>query len=119
VLFILHGGCTILLGGDAPTEIWKTLYEALNEEMPKVNLLKAPHHGRKTGYYWPAVKAMAPDYTVVSIGKLKRKEDASASYEKYSERGCFTTRFQGNISAYCYTDGEVLLYNQAGETLSK
>lgn len=119
VLLILHGKCTILLGGDAPAEIWKSIHEATEGKLSKINLLKAPHHGRKSGYYWPAVKAMSPDYTVVSVGKLKKKDDALASYEKYSEKGCFTTRFEGNISAYCSSDGEIVLYNQAREVISE
>ena len=119
VLFIVYGKCMIVLGGDAPAEIWKALHEVAEGKLPKVNLLKAPHHGRKSGYYWPAIKAMSPDYTVVSVGKLKKKDDAFASYEKYSENGCFSTRFEGNISAYCLSNGEVALYNQAEELLSE
>lgn len=119
VLLIIYGACTILLGGDAPTEIWKAIYEALEGKLPKINLLKAPHHGRKTGYYWPAIKAMSPDYTVVSVGKLRKKDDAFASYEKYSEKGCFSTRFEGNISAYCFSNGEVVLHNQEENVISE
>lgn len=85
--------------------------------MPKIHLLKASHHGRKSGYCWQAVKAMSPDYTVVSVGKLLKKDDAFASYEKYSTKGCFSTRFEGTITARCWLDGDVWLYDQDGNRL--
>ncbi len=117
VLLIEYGECRVLLGGDALEETWEQIYEARRRTMPKINLLKAPHHGRKSGYYWPAVKAMAPDYTVVSVGKLRRREDASASYERHSVRGCYSTRFEGDITAYCWDNGHVELYSQRGDAL--
>lgn len=117
ILFIQHGKCNIMLGGDATTEVWQQIYESRDGKFPKIHLLKASHHGRKTGYHWQSIKAMAPDYTVVSVGELKKKEDAFASYEKYSEKGCFSTRLEGDIVAKCWLDGDVWLYNGTGERL--
>jgi beta-lactamase superfamily II metal-dependent hydrolase len=113
ILYIVYGNCAVLLGGDSLSETWEAIYDAAKGELPKIGLLKAPHHGRKSGYYGPAIKATAPDYTVVSVGKLRKKDDAFASYEKYSGKGCFSTRFEGNITAFCFSSGSVFLYDQS------
>lgn len=118
VLRIKYGECTILLGGDAPTSYWEWLVRVgfKNRPLPKINLLKAPHHGRKSGWYMPAIRAMSPSYTIMSTGKLLKKDDALAQYEQYSE--CFTTREHGSISAYCYENGAVLLDAEDGTHLN-
>lgn len=117
VLLIEYGECKILLGGDAEKSTWQEIYDKLDGKYPKIHLLKAPHHGRKSGYHWQSVKAMSPDYTVVSVGELKKKDDAFASYEKWSEKGCYSTRLEGNITAKCWSDGDVWLYGQLGNRL--
>jgi competence protein ComEC len=117
VLRIEYGSCNILLGGDAPVDYWETVYNSPKFAYPKIHLLKTPHHGRKSGYHWQSVKAMNPDCTVVSVGKLAKKDDAFASYEKWSNKGCYSTRFEGNITATCWPDGDVWLYDQNGNRL--
>lgn len=123
VLRIQFGACWILLGGDAPMQVWEDFYEAFKNsdafgnEYPKIHLLKAPHHGRKSAYHWQSVKSMNPDVSIVSVGECAAKDDASASYEKYSNAGCFSTREHGNLTAQCWEDGDVWLYNQDGEKI--
>lgn len=118
VLLITFGHCRILLGGDCPSSAWQEMYDSVNGELPKIHLLKAPHHGRKTGYHWQSLRAMDPDYTIVSVGKLKKKEDATTGYEKWSAKGCFTTRDEGSITANCWEDGDVWLYDESGNRLN-
>jgi len=112
ILCISIGQCNVLLGGDAPVETWEALYKGKNGKLPKIHLLKAAHHGRKSGYHIDSVKSMNPDITVVSVGELKGKDDAAASYEKFSNKGCFSTVDQGNMIARCWEDGDVWLYDQ-------
>ena len=76
------------------------------------NLLKASHHGRKSGYHMESVKSINPDLTVVSVGELKAKEDATASYERYSNKGCYSTLDHGDIIARCFIDGEIRLFDR-------
>jgi beta-lactamase superfamily II metal-dependent hydrolase len=114
ILCIVVGQCRVLLGGDATVETWKALYEANGGKLLKIHLLKASHHGRKSGYHVDSVKAMNPDLTVLSVGELKRKDDAEASYEKFSNKGCFSTVDHGTIRARCWGDGDVWLYDQDG-----
>jgi len=109
VLFIQVGKCNIVLGGDATIEMWEEIYKQRKGIFPKVHLLKASHHGRKSGYHMESVKAMNPDVTILSVGELKGKDDASASYERFSNKGCHSTVDHGDIVATCWNDGEVWL----------
>lgn len=95
VLRISHGGRSMILGGDAESETWKDIYEHYGDKL-YCQVLKASHHGRASGYYQPAVKAMAPTFTIVSVGK-KPETDASNLYRQYSKE-VWSTRWKGNIS---------------------
>ena len=95
VLLIKYANRKILLSADAEKEIWEYLTENHSEELNNIDILKAAHHGRDSGYYQPAVKKMAPKYTIVSVGK-KPENDASNKYRCYSEN-VWSTRWKGNI----------------------
>lgn len=112
VLHIQFGQCSIVLGGDLPAEKWAKLHN-----FPKVHLLKPSHHGRKSGYDRESVKSMNPDVSVVSVGELKGKDDASASYERFSARGCYSTVDHGDIIATCWEDGDVWLNSTDGKRI--
>ncbi len=55
---------------------------------------------------------MNPDLTILSVAELKAKDDASASYERFSDKGCYSTLDHGNIIARCWVDGEVRLFDR-------
>jgi len=115
LLYIQFGECGIVLGGDTTAETWEALYKGNKSKgwsYPKVNLLKASHHGRKSGYHMESVKEMNPDLTIMSVGELKAKDDATASYERYTRKWCYSTLEHGNIVARCFIDGEVWLYDR-------
>jgi len=119
LLHIQFGQCSIVLGGDVTEQNWETLYKGNKSRglsFPKVNLLKASHHGRKSGYHMKAVREMNPDLTIMSVGELKAKDDATASYEQYSR--CYSTLDHGNIVARCYIDGDVWLYDQTWKKIA-
>jgi len=81
VLKISYQGRSIVLGGDATAgETWPAIYPYLN--MTGISVLKASHHGRKTGYYQLAVEEMAPWLTITSVGQ--KAHDATGSYRRYS-----------------------------------
>lgn len=82
VLKISYRGKAILLGGDATAEeTWPDIL-AHNPILSDVWVLKASHHGRRTGYYGPAVKMMAPWLTITSV--TEREHDATENYRRYS-----------------------------------
>ncbi len=82
VLKISYMGNSIVLGGDATAEeTWPDIMD--NISLPKIQVLKASHHGRKSGYYGPAVKEMAPWLTITSV--TEKAHDATRNYRRYSE----------------------------------
>lgn len=95
VLLITHNGRKILLAGDADQETWEYLLENHSEELKNIDILKAAHHGRDSGYYQPAVKHMRPTVAIVSVGK-KPESDASNKYKQYCDH-VWSTRWKGNI----------------------
>ncbi len=108
VLLIRYGDCYIFLGGDATYGVLSAIHETYGEDFWKGKkvILKAPHHGRDSGYCQELVKVMQPEYTIVSVGK-KPSTDASNKYRQYSKR-VWSTRWKGNIVLNCYLQGEIL-----------
>jgi competence protein ComEC len=104
VLKISHAGRSIVLGGDATAdETWPVIHQQL--ELGGVDVLKASHHGRKTGYYGPAVKEMAPWLTITSVGE--KEYDATESYRRYSTY-TVSLRKAGDIRITINDDGTLL-----------
>ncbi len=101
ILKISYKGRSILLGGDATAdETWSKIYPKLN--MADIAVLKASHHGRKSGYYWPAVKEMAPWLTITSVGEAAH--DATRNYRRYSDY-TVSLRKAGDIQIKIADDG--------------
>jgi competence protein ComEC len=109
VLCMMIGDCRVVLGGDADIAQWEEMHAVCNGQFPKVHLLKASHHGRKSGYHMASVRSMNPDVTILSVGELKAKDDANASYETYSVKGCYSTLDHGDIVARCFSNGVIWL----------
>ncbi|ABM57330.1 ComEC/Rec2 family competence protein [Verminephrobacter eiseniae] len=103
VLRLTYAGIKIILGGDADEAVWEDIYAHYEYDL-KCHVLKASHHGRDSGYHRPSVKAMAPQYTIVSVGK-KPETDASNKYRQYSSNGVLSTRWCGNITLTVNPDG--------------
>jgi len=110
VLLIKHRGRKILLPGDAEEETGKYLVENYEAELTNIDILKAAHHGRDSGYYQPAVEIMSPTFTIVSVGK-KPETDASNKYRQYSEY-VWSTRWKGNIVFTINDDGKITYETQ-------
>ncbi len=119
VLLFQVGKCNVVIGGDATEEMWEALYKKWGGFKMKIHLLKASHHGRKSGCHREIVKAMNPDVTILSVGELKAKDDAEASYERYSVKGCYSTLDYGDIIAKCWSDGDVWLRERDGDWFLK
>jgi beta-lactamase superfamily II metal-dependent hydrolase len=100
VLKITYKGKSIVLGGDATgEESWPAIMPVVTGD---VLVLKASHHGRKTGYYGPAVKQMAPWLTITSVGE--KEHDATEGYRQYSEY-TVSLRKAGDIRVTIEDDG--------------
>ena len=82
VLKISYKGRSLVLGGDATAEeTWLDIEKYI--DLPKIDVLKASHHGRKSGYYGPAIKKMSPWLTITSVSE--KAYDATQNYRRYSD----------------------------------
>jgi hypothetical protein len=106
VLRYHYGGRSVVFGGDTEQNAWKSIYyhHVLTRQSLKCDLLKASHHGRANGFFLEAVKAMNPDYTIVSVGE-KPTTDASHRYATQTNIEVLSTRRHGNITAILHADG--------------
>lgn len=96
VLYYRSQDISVILGGDAEDAAWEEMYGLYKDTFfPKCNVLKASHHGRDSGYHQKSVKAMSPEYTIVSAGK-KPDTEVCEKYAQYSQN-VWTTRWNGNI----------------------
>jgi competence protein ComEC len=75
-LKVSYGGRSVILPGDAEGPAWSAMLDELGSEALACDVLKAPHHGRESGYHEGAAAAMDPEVVVVSVGK-KPDQDAS------------------------------------------
>lgn len=105
VLLIKYGKVKVYLCGDATSDqVIPAMLEHYGEQFFKKNaeevvILKAPHHGRDSGFHDDFVKLLDPDAIIVSVGK-KPTTDASNKYRKYCDK-VWSTRWKGNISMAC------------------
>ncbi len=104
VLRIWHAGRYVIFGADAGSAAWEVVHRHHGAGL-KCDLLKASHHGRDSGYHQPAVKAMEPVLTVVSVGS-KPETDVSNKYRQYSDK-VWSTRWMGTISITIHDDGNM------------
>lgn len=82
VLKISYKGRSIVLGGDATAdETWPDIEKYVY--LPKIDVLKASHHGRKSGYYGPTIKKLSPWLTITSV--TEKAHDATQNYRRYSD----------------------------------
>ena len=103
VLAITYAGRTVVLGGDATVdETWPDIW---NQVLLPTNIavLKASHHGRKTGYYQPAVQVLSPWLTITSVGQIEH--DATEQYRRYSDY-TVSLRDAGDIRITINDDGQ-------------
>lgn len=100
-----------MLGGDATAdETWAEIYPQI--DMKGIDVLKASHHGRKTGYYQPAVQEMSPWLTITSVGE--KEHDATENYRRYSQY-TVSLRRSGDIRITIEDDGTLVYSSNAKE----
>jgi beta-lactamase superfamily II metal-dependent hydrolase len=103
VLKISYQGRSILLGGDATTEeTWPAIHAST--ALGHIDVLKASHHGRKTGYHQPSVEKLSPCLTITSVGE--KEHDATESYRRYSDY-TVSLRKAGDIQITIADNGEM------------
>lgn len=116
VLRLDYGGRSILLPGDAVQEAWAEMVEKVHPNSLSVDILKAAHHGRKSGYHKDAVDIIQPHAVISSVGK-KPETDAHQDYKSHGAE-VYSTRKHGTITVTMWEDGEVWVKDSAGEDLT-
>ena len=115
VLKISHAGRSVILPGDAEAAAWTSILERYPAAALDCDLLKAPHHGRASGYHEDAVAAVDPDVVVCSVGK-KPGTDASDRYRRHGAT-VLSTRARGTMVATIWDDGDLWVTDAAGQRL--
>jgi competence protein ComEC len=113
VIKVSYGGRSVILPGDAEESAWKSILDDLGPDYLACDITKAAHHGRKSGFYKPAVEAMHPGIVVCSVGE-KPDVDASGDYARIAG-SVLSTRFCGSIKVTMWHDGEVWVENHKGD----
>lgn len=116
VLRLDFGNRSILLPGDAVQEAWAEMIEEVHPNALSVDILKAAHHGRKSGYHKYAVDIIQPHAVISSVGK-KPETDAHQDYKSHGAE-VYSTRKHGTITVTIWEDGEVWVKNVDNEMLT-
>ncbi|MEU2901195.1 ComEC/Rec2 family competence protein [Streptomyces sp. NPDC001273] len=112
-LKLTHAGRTVILPGDAESAAWKSMLDDPGDEAMKCDILKASHHGRKSGYHEEAVDAMSPEVVICSVGK-KPDTDASDEYKSHGAK-VLSTRYNGTMTLTILDNGAAWVENHKGE----
>ena len=115
VFHISHGSSSVILPADSSIAAQKEMAELYGSNLASV-VLKAPHHGRDSGYCKEFASLVNPDFTIVSVGK-KPATDASNKYRNYTRQRVLSTRFQGTMHLKLHYDGSLELYNSKNQRL--
>lgn len=109
VLRIDHGKNSFLFTGDAETDTEKKILE--NGFDVDVDVLKVGHHGSETSSCYQFLRAVMPEYSVISCGKdnsYGHPHEGPLSRLRDTGTRVFRTDLQGTI--ICYSDGEELKF---------
>lgn len=109
-LWLQYGEYKVILGGDCNEAAWQSIWQNYGSHL-RCNVLKASHHGRDSGFHTEAVKAINPEYTIVSVGK-KPSTDASNRYRAYTRQKVWSTRWRGNIVLTIQDNGRATIVPQ-------
>lgn len=69
VLLIRFNGVKILLAGDAEAKTWEHIVKNYSDKIKNIDILKASHHGRESGFHEEAIKIMNPKHVVFSMSE--------------------------------------------------
>jgi len=85
-LRVTSGGRSVIFGGDVTSEAWGHIHAREGAKL-KSDVFFSSHHGAKSGCHPPAVAAIAPKLTVVSVGDNNYghpHDEAMTCYKAYS-----------------------------------
>jgi beta-lactamase superfamily II metal-dependent hydrolase len=113
-LMFEHNGFKAFFPGDIEVSVWKELLDSeYATYIEDLNILKASHHGRMSGYHKESVEHMNPEYSILSVGK-KTHTDAQRLYQYRSRKQAISTRHHGNITIDIDSYGGYSIDSQRG-----
>ncbi len=106
VIMVKYGGFSALLAGDLNFEGEKRMMEKYN--LPKVNVLKAGHHGARDASSSEMLRQVAPEVVIISVNSGNvRGYPSEATVSRIEKTGAkiYRTDMDGNILAEVEKDG--------------
>jgi competence protein ComEC len=100
-----YGGFRVFLSGDSERE--ELSWWLAHDDVSRITVLKAPHHGSDNGYTPAFLDATRPDVVVISVGPNSYGHpmpEALAAYGSIARRVYRTDR-DGNVTILGYRDG--------------
>lgn len=121
ILRLVSDDMSVLLPGDSAVNQWKDrIVPNYDEELLEADVFAASHHGSRTffkedkedGPYKDAIEAIAPNYTLISVGEDNDydhpHEDALKLYQEHTGGAVAQTKLEGSILVKV-EDGEATL----------
>ena len=106
VILYRTGNKKILFAGDSGTKTWNYILEELSDDVKDIDVLIAPHHGRKTGGNDEYLDILKPKLTL--FGNAKSKD---LDYQSWSSRELlYITNNQANCVILDTNNGEIKVY---------
>lgn len=115
VLYIRHGKNTFLFTGDAEREEEQDILNTWKDI--SADVLKVGHHGSAYSTTYPFLRAVAPQYAVISVGadnSYGHPSDDTLSRLRDADVTVYRTDEQGTI--ICTSDGSTITFSQEKET---
>lgn len=95
VVKVSFGDVGLLFPGDCENERWENIVKYFGDDLPS-EILLASHHGSTNGCYEPALEAISPRYTVISVGEDNQyghpDDEAVKLYEEHTREKVFQTK---------------------------
>lgn len=109
VLLLHINDLKLLLAADAEEKSWEYILEKHREKIKDIDILKAAHHGRLSGFHEEAVKIMKPKHIVFSCtSDTDDEHGAEDEYKKIVPNAKFyKTYLHGTVVANCDFDGKI------------
>lgn len=109
ILLIRVNDIKILLAADAEEKSWEYMLKIHGDKLKNIDILKAAHHGRLSGFHEEAVKLMSPKHIVFSISTDSDGEHgAEEEYKKIvPDAKFYKTGDFGTIVLECDFDGDI------------
>lgn len=107
VILWITNGFKIIIAGDSENLAWEHIIHNYSSFISDIDVLLAPHHGRKSGRDFSFLDVLKPKYTLLGNAKSEHLE-----YQQYKKYGKTITNNQaGNIILeFNKNDGDLDIY---------